>query len=215
MAGIDVQAVKKENEAIILQAGGRICDWLPSPDATSPLRDPQAIARRTLVVHAMLQIAFQAPVPFIRQWIRENGLDADLAESERLILDKSNENLTEQEQTNLFWYIEALWAFVWAQGFVAQLPFDQPVGDNLASLMPDLQRNESGTEFLRQAELRSHDELFRMLDLYYRVHWWTRDANLRGQQTGDVRVDIIRERRKALEWMLDTKNDWDCVEMST
>ena len=63
--------------------------------------------------------------------------------------------------------------------------------------------------------LRSRDELFRMLDLHYRLHWWTRNAQLTGKDTGVVRLDIIMERRKALEWVMDPACDWDNVEMST
>jgi hypothetical protein len=54
-----------------------------------------------------------------------------------------------------------------------------------------------------------------MLDLYFRLHWWTRDGQLNGYETGDVRLDIIMERRKALEWVLDDSCDWDNVELST
>jgi hypothetical protein len=63
--------------------------------------------------------------------------------------------------------------------------------------------------------LRPSDELFRMLDLYYRLHWWTRNSQLTGKDTSVVRLDIIMERRKALEWIMDPTCDWDNVEMST
>jgi hypothetical protein len=163
----------------------------------------------------MLQIAFKAPIPFIRQWIVENGLEDDLVESERLILDKSGADLTEQELVDLHWYLEALWALAWAGGLIDELFFDQPVGDNLASLCPNLQRNEPGSNFIQRMRLRPHTELFRMLDLYYRLHWWTREAQLQGQATGDASSDIIVERRKALEWVLDARNDWDHVQLTT
>jgi hypothetical protein len=64
-------------------------------------------------------------------------------------------------------------------------------------------------------QLRSQDDLIRMRDLYYRLHWWVRDAQLQGQDTGDVCIDIIMERRKALEWAMDADYDWDSVELST
>ncbi len=163
----------------------------------------------------MLQIAFRAPIPIIRQWIRDHWLDADLVESERSVLKKSNADLTEQEQLNLHWYLEALWALAWAGGLIDRLPFDQPVGNNLASLCPNLQRNEDGLQFTRRIRLRPHAELFGMLDLYYRLHWWTRNAQLHGRPTGNVSIDIIMERRKALERVLDARHDWDNVEMST
>ena len=64
-------------------------------------------------------------------------------------------------------------------------------------------------------QLRSREELFRMLDLYFRLHWWTRNSQLTGKDTGAVRLDIIMERRKALEWVMDPACDWDNVDMST
>lgn len=215
MDKIDTVAVKRENEVIIRKHGGQICDWLPSPDPTSRARDVQAVARRALILNAMLQIAFKAPVQIIKQWIAANGLDEDLVESERQILQKSDKDLTDQELTNLAWYVEALWTLAWTGGLIDEIPFDKPVGDNLASLCPNLQRNEDGSKILKRMGLRPHGEMFRMLDLYFRLHWWTRNAQLTGDATGDVSIDVIMERRKALEWVMNAENDWDNVEMST
>jgi hypothetical protein len=38
---------------------------------------------------------------------------------------------------------------------------------------------------------------------------------LNGYDTGDVKLDIIMERRKALEWVMDPDCDWDDVPHST
>jgi hypothetical protein len=54
-----------------------------------------------------------------------------------------------------------------------------------------------------------------MRDLSYRFHWWTRDAQLKGQGTGYERLDIVMERRKALEWILDCEMDWDDIPLCT
>jgi hypothetical protein len=215
MAKIDLAAVKRESETIIRKHGGQICDWLPSPDPDTQPRSVLVIARRALILNALLQISFKAPIPIIKQWIETNGLEGDLAESERVVLAKSNAVLTQQELTNLFWCIEALWAFAWAGGLTSDLQLNSPVGKNLASLCPNLQRNEGGAGFVETMRLRPHKELFCKLDLYYRAHWWTRNTQLTGQSTGDVSLDIIMERRKALEWVLDAKADWDNVELST
>ena len=215
MQDIDCELIKRENEALIRAHGGEICDWLPSPDQDTPARDAQAAARRALVLNAMLQIAFKAPISVIRQWIASNGLDGELSSSEREILDKGDGDLTEQERTNLYWYIEALWALAWAAGKVEDLDFNKPVGRELASLMPNLRENESGEAFMSRAKLRPRLELFRMTDLYYRLHWWTRTAQLHGEPSGDVSLDIVMERRKALEWLMNDDGSWDDVELST
>ncbi|MCB9867888.1 MAG: DUF4272 domain-containing protein [Phycisphaerales bacterium] len=215
MATIDVEAIKRESEEIIRRYGGQTCDGLPCHDPADPARDVQAVARRALVLNAMLQIAFQAPIPVIKRWISAHDLDDELVESERAILEKENADLTEQERANLHWYIEALWALAWVGGLIEQMPFDEHVGDNLAALCPNLQIGEDGAKFLTRMRLRPHDELYRMRDLYYRLHWWTRNAELQGQPTGNVSIDIIMERRKALEWTLNADDDWDNVNMST
>jgi hypothetical protein len=57
--------------------------------------------------------------------------------------------------------------------------------------------------------LRPYPELYAMRDLAYRFHWWTRDSHLKGEDSGPVQLDIVMERRKALEWILDEQIDWD------
>jgi hypothetical protein len=212
---LDPEAVKRDSEAIVRRAGGDICDWLPFLDRDAKPRELAAVVRRALILNAMLQIYFKAPVAVIKDWITRNGLADDLSESEREILDKEDDDLTEQERINLYWYIESLWTLVWAGKLIDDLPFDKSVGNELASLCPALQRNEDGSKLSKKMRLRSRDELFRMLDLYYRLHWWTRNSQLTGKDTGVVRLDIIMERRKALEWVMDPACDWDNVEMST
>lgn len=116
---------------------------------------------------------------------------------------------------NLYWYIEALWALMWVGRLIDELPFDEGVGSELASLCPAIQRNEAGTKLSGNMQLRTREDLFRMLDLYYRLHWWPWNSQLNGKDTGSVRLDVIMERRKALEWVMDPSCDWDNVEMST
>lgn len=215
MATIDPEAVKRNSEAVIRRVGGDICDWLPILDPEATARELGAVVRRALILNAMLQIYFKAPIAVIKDWIVRNGLADDLSESEREILDKEDGDLTEQERKNLYWYVEALWTLVWVGQLVDELPFDEGVGEVPASLCPALQRNEDGSKLSKKMRLRSREELFRMLDLYYRLHWWTRNSQLTGKDTGVVRLDIIMERRKALEWVMDPGSDWDNVEMGT
>lgn len=215
MTAIEPEAVKRDSEAIIRGAGGDICDWLPFLDRDANPRELDAVIRRALILNAMLQIYFNAPIAVIKDWISCNGLANDLSETEREILEKEDDDLTEQERINLYWYIEALWTLVWAGQLIDDLPFDEGVGSVLASLCPALQRKEDGSKLSKTMRLRSREDLFRMLDIYYRLHWWTRNSQLTGKDTGVVRLDIIMERRKALEWIMDPACDWDNVEMST
>ncbi len=205
--------VKAESERIILVLGGRICDWLPYLDRTEP-RASSEVADRALVLHAMLQIYFGAPVDVIASWIRANQLDSSLSRHERSLLTK--ESFTGQERVDLYWYIEALWALVWAGQLTEDLSINQPVGGDLASLLPDLQVNEDGSSFRRRFLLRPFDEIYSMLDLHYRAHWYARDGQLNNYSTEPFNLDVIMERRRALEWISDHKlADWEDTPDST
>lgn len=205
--------VKAESERIILALGGRICGWLPYLDRTEP-RASSEVAERALVLHAMLQIHFGAPIDVIASWIRANQLGPSLSRHERSLL--TNESLTEQETINLYWYIEALWAMVWAGQLTEDLAIDQHVVGNLATLLPNLQVNEDDSGFRRRFLLRPFEEIHSMLDLYYRAHWYARDGQLNNYSTEPFNLDVIMERRRALEWISDCKlADWEDTPDST
>jgi hypothetical protein len=201
-------AVKAESERMIKALGGKVCDWLPVIER-GEMRSAAEVADRALAMHAMIQIAFRAPTEVIAAWVRENGLEAALSHQERAMLARRGERLSEQELSNLGWSMEALWALVWAGGLIEALRIDQPIGDNLASLLPDIQRNEDASSFRARFILRPAEDIHAMLDLFYRAHWYAREGRLKGYPTGVFDLEQIMERRRALEWISDrTLEDW-------
>ncbi len=211
---LDPVEVKESSERVILAAGGRICEGLPYLNHTQT-RKLEDIVDRALILNAMFQIHFGAPPQAIADWIERNSISHALSPKESDILRRDASMITDQEKIDLYWYIEALWAFLWATQLIDEMPFDRGIEDYMASLCPNLQKNEDGSKFRDKMNLRPHGELFKMLDLYYRLHWWTRDAGLRKENTGKVNWEIIVERRKALEWVMDDQLEWDDVPLDT
>lgn len=212
---MNFEKIKKQSEQRVVELGGKICDWLPSIELRTPRGSTEA-ARRALVLNAMLQIHLGAPVAVIAQWIHNNDLNDMLSRRERQILTDGDDALTEQDSLDLSWSIEALWAMAWAGGLVDELPIATPVGDSLASLMPNLQRNEDGARLLGSYQLRPHVELYRKLDLYYRAHWYAVELRLGGKNDDAFFVSRILERRKALGWLNDDSiDDWSNIELGT
>ncbi len=216
MQAIDPLRVKAESEARINAAGGRICDWLPYLDRTQ-MRSRDQIVARALVLNALNNIAFEAPVPVIRDWIHNHGLDEHLSLGETQLLRKKNADLTRQELIDLSWSIEALWALMWVGGLAPDLPFDRGVEDYMASLAPNLEQGDGPEKFADKMAMRDQAAVFRMLDLYFRLHWWVRDSELTGRtaELKNILPGVIVERRKALEWVMDAQIDWDEVPMDT
>lgn len=211
---INPAQVKAHSEQIILQAGGRVCDWLPIIERQHP-RGQADLIGRALVLNALVNIAFNAPISVIRDWIDANGLSPHLSLSERDLLRKQNADLSEQQTADLGWSVEAVWALMWAGGLIPDLPVDTHVADHMVTLVPDLQQNEDGAKFTQKMRLRPYAELYQMLDLYYRAHWFTEDGRINGYDTGSISSDIVMERRKALEWLLDSSTGWDDISMNT
>jgi hypothetical protein len=207
--------VKARSERAILALGGKTLDWLPWLERTES-RESAEVATRALAMHALVQIHFGAPTSVIASWLHNNAAEAVLSKRERAIIEAPESSLSEQDRTNLYWYLESLWALVWAGQVVQDLPINQRVGEGLASLLPDIKIGEDGRRFRDSFVLRPFGELFEMLDLYYRAHWYARDGHLNGYPTGVFDLDVIMERRRALEWICNrTVPDWDQTEDST
>lgn len=207
---IDSFAIKKRSEEIILKAGGEILDWLPIIDLTTP-RTLSQIIDRALVLNAMYQLCIKAPKHVIANWLSENNLIDDLSPYEYSLLSQYDEPLTEGELNYIYWLIEALWALVWVTKLIKNLPFDTAVGDELASLSPNLQLGEDEAKYINCMQLRSYSELYEMRDLYYRLHWWVH--HYRNNIPNEFFARILL-RRKALEWVLNCESDWDEVDLS-
>lgn len=211
----EARRIKIESERIIKKSGGRVCDWLPIIDPNKSLRTEEDIVNRSLVLNALSMIYFKAPIGIVRDWIHSNNLNSSLSNKEKALLDKDNRDLEEQELIDLFWYIEALWALMWVGNLIDDIPFDKPVEDYMASLTPDLQNNEDGSKFMKNMKIREQEEIYKKLDLYFRIHWFTEDSRINNYPTGKIDPDIIIERRKALEWVLDKDLDWDDIPLNT
>lgn len=210
----DPEAIRARSKAEIVRLGGQVNEHLPRLEAM-PARSGEAIAGRALVLNALANLAREAPVSAIREWIVANGLTQSLSPFEAGLLKKPTEDLTQQELINASWYDEAIYALLWAGGIVEDLPLDAGYPASMLAHVPNVAEDESGRELLRRVRPRSEAELVATLDLYYCAHWFARDGGLNGYDVGVFEISRIMERRKALEWTLDPAADWDDVELST
>jgi len=205
--------VRELNNQIIQNKNYRFNSWLPVLEDrnTRSLEDTKG---RMSVMNALINISFEAPISYIRKWIEKHNLTSHLSNWENEILLKDNEELTDYELNSLRWYLEGLWALMWATKMIADLDETQWCGENMAIMLPNLEQEESNEKIDQLSELRTDDEIYHMLDLYYRFHWYCVDERIKGVEA-KINEGLVYERRKALEWLMDKESDWDDIEMGT
>ena len=205
--------IKSDNEKIIKQKGYRVNDWLPILD-TPPPRTLEEIRGRMSVMNALINIAFEAPTYIIKEWIEKQNLTIFLSNSEKEILEKDNNDLTEIDVNSIRWYLEGLWALMWLTKMIDNLDAEKPVGEHMSSLLPNLEQGDTNQKLDSLQNKLQEIDIYTMLDYYYRLHWYCVDERLNGRQS-KLNEGQIYERRKSLEWAYNRANDWDNVEMGT
>lgn len=211
---IDVQQVISSSEKRVKEQGGEICDWLPYFELTE-MRSQEEIVSRALILNAMANIAFNAPVPVIKDYIESNKLTPYLSNIEKAILKETQATLTKQDKINLRWYLESLWAIMWVMNKVDTLDFTAPIPDTMVILCPNLQKQEGSEKFTENTKLRNFSELYEERDLYYRAMWFAREASRTSKRNPNFNMSLILERRRALSWCLDKNADWDDMPQDT
>lgn len=206
--------IKARSEEIIKNYGANINPTLPNIEYQG-VRNSDEIINRVTIMAGMVYIAFQAPPSVIREWIEEQGLYQYLTEFEKNILEKSELEVTANDRLKLNWYIESLWAFVWVLGLNKNFQADEPVGDVLIQMVPDVKKKQNFTVLHSIIEMRNEQEIYQQVDLYYRLHWYCVDTRLKGLKQSKFDEGTIMERRRALDWIVHPKEEWAEIDLST
>ena len=211
---LNPEKIKVKNQRLLKSEGLHVIDHLPILDKPQ-FRSNKEIAERALVLMAIFQLSLEAPRDIITTWLQENNLYNSLTEEECEYLEADFNDLTEQNQANIYWSIEALWAFVWVGKHHNALTLNTPVEDSLATMLPNIANNESAKPFLQSFKARKDSETFEMLDKLYRAHWFARQKHLNNEPTDLVDLDIIMERRKTLEFCCYSDIPWNEISLDT
>jgi hypothetical protein len=115
-----------------------------------------------------------------------------------------------QDKNNMAWLCECAQALAWCLRLVNLNPFRHCDND----LFPKIPSQSDPSLFIEKAELRPISEIQAQCDLHYRMHWYARNCSLVGQES-KLDLEIIMERRKALDWVYGVGESWDDIRMDT
>lgn len=146
----------------------------------------RAFVLATLACRASLEEAPREPRAMelhaqLQDWLVEEGLQQEFETSEWSRVLAPLGALTVREHIDMSWRSEGLMVLAWALQRVELKPFDQPAeGSAVAGAIGFLEPG-AVRELVRQARLRSEDELMWLADLTLAVHWRLREYSLRAE----------------------------------
>ncbi len=205
-----MEFVKSKNEEHLRSLGVGVNLHLPCVESLEEVapRSPAEVAKQLVALSYMIRIGYDYPIEEAREELRQLDVLDILGSTAREIL--ASGTLTEQQKIDLTWQAEAAQSLAWALGMAALDP-TSPCDEDLADRVPFL---EGEREFIQAAQLRPMSEIQQQVDLIYRMHWYAVNCRLVGE-TCILNESLIRERRRALDWMYGVAEDWDQVPMNT
>lgn len=114
-----------------------------------------------------------------------------------------------EECAQFIWSYEALYLLEWALGLVDTLPYPDVPCDAAAVVATLID--------MRGPQLRSPGEILDALDLHYRLHWYIRQARLKGRgEAAGIDADVVMQRHQVLNWLVRFQHaGWDDVDTPT
>ncbi len=195
------------------------------------IRSADEVARRCIVLYAVLAAGHGEPRDELVAWLRREGLWQAVSPKESEVL--LCESPTQQQRANATWRAEALFPLLWSLGLIAELPSPQQLCDVqvIRSVLPPLFAPVA--EFISSAGLRSDSEIHDASEEIYQIHWRVRDAQLRNQPTPPGKLPrmpvadceppaesydsgVVQERHYGLNWLIGyCGQDWDDITTDT
>lgn len=173
----------------------------------------QEIARRALIVHELMRVAYGSSRDDAIQWLQATGLWADLSPNELAFI--QNPHPTEKERINLSWGWERLVPLLWCIKKIQNMPPLTSQCDVSAIKREAASPSLSTSEFVQSAELRPESEIKAEYDKIWHAHWRAVDANIHGRPAPDgLDGEVILERHHGIGWVLQG-GDWDHVCIDT
>ncbi len=206
------ESIKEKNEAFLRQLGLEVNTALPlveSPEETSP-KSATDVAQQLVAVSYVVRVGFGYLASSARARLLELGIADILGGLSQDLL--AQDSLSEQDKVNMTWQVEGIQSLAWALN-LAELDHTRGCDHDLASRLP-AQELEQEKAFIANAQLRPLSEIREQVDLIYRMHWACVNARYTGTATS-LNESIIRERRRALDWIYGVEEDWDEVPLDT
>jgi hypothetical protein len=153
-------------------------------------------------------------IPFFLNHILDNNWFQFLSQTEKAVFEKKT--ISNQEEIDFSWYSEGIYALAWCLGLIENMsdPFSEANLDKVDKMLPP---EVQYSKFISNVSLRDLSSIIEETEYYYGLHWAIRHPEARNtnKHVKSLNLSIIRERRRALEWVIDNSLDWDDIQLDT
>ena len=207
-------ARKAKSIAAIKDLGLPYTDHLPvvEEEATIKPRSPEEIAERALAL-AIAAVKGEAnDQEFVDSLIERYSAKQLFTPAEHAFI--SNHSPTKQQLIDFTWQYECVHVLLWSLGHIEKLQPPNQICDvpGDIAIIKDLGREKLSST----ARPRPLSEILDQADYYYRFHWAVIELRLNGKSSDKANEGIIRERHKALNWLIRYMDqNWDDITTDT
>jgi hypothetical protein len=213
----NAQLSRRDKSLAVVKAMGLPClEKLPVIEDEAQVQDrtPKEVAERcvAVVLCAVKGETQGEDQKLVDDLVRRFSADQYFSPSEAKFI--NNKTPDRQELVDYCWRYECAHVFLWALGHIEQLKPANEICDVAHDV--EIMRDLGASAFVDKARLRTKSEILDMADLYYRLHWSAIDLRLKGKTSDKVDEGIIRERHRALNWLIRyMQQEWDDVTTDT
>lgn len=177
-------------------------------------RTAEEVARRALVLSAVITVAYGASTRGILDWLVKEGLQDEISAREKEFLCG---RVSEQDRIDLTWRVEALQVLLWCINKVDSLSHISSQCDTELMKPAIVFPPESTAEFVSSSTLRDEEEIYYEYEKSYQAHWAIRDAQIYDKEMPDgVDPGVAYERHYAFNWVLGYMGQaWDEITTDT
>ncbi|RLA51911.1 MAG: hypothetical protein DRR42_09070 [Gammaproteobacteria bacterium] len=207
----DMQKVRNRTESLLFSEGVPLHPNLPVIENVS-LRAGEDVAKKIVALYAMAGLANGADGESLREWLMEENGWNYLSTEDKLKLESVS--LSQTDLNELSWKQESLYALSWSGSLIGKMIWPDSEA-NLESVFDLIPPEKPIKSFVRNFVLRPERELVEELDLYYCLHAAAVHPELWGRKDMKLKMEVILERRQALEWLCSMSIEWKDIPLDT
>lgn len=163
-------------------------------------RSPQEIAKRAIVLTALIKVVFGEDQNRVFDWLKSENLWEELSPYE---LDFTKNTQDERACINISWRSEALVSLLWSINKIVALPALNEQVDfvHMSKAIPCFMKSTS--DFIQKCQLRNECEIEDEYEKVFDAHWKVRDARLHSKaKPKDIDSGIVMERHHGFNYVI-------------